>query len=228
MNRPEVLFPLFAGLETLEGIGPRGAEALGALGVTLVRRQARVQAEDTAAPIRVLFHGTPLTGLPEGAVALVAPAPGLPLPQGGNAREIELLALDQAAWALGGRLGLDVADNRTELDWAVKESRPIVWAPARMTADVAGLEADPLALAVWLAEKMRAVRLDLALPRGALARVGRDSVVFAATAGGYRVVTVEVLGESATQVVVRGPLAAGTAVAVAGTSALKALLAAGE
>lgn len=33
MNRPEVLFPLFAGLETLEGIGPRGAEALGALGV---------------------------------------------------------------------------------------------------------------------------------------------------------------------------------------------------
>ena len=66
------------------------------------------------------------------------------------------------------------------------------------------------------------------LPRGALARVGRDSVVFAATAGGYRVVTVEVLGESATQVVVRGPLAAGTAVAVAGTSALKALLAAGE
>ncbi len=33
MNRPEALFPLFAGLETLEGIGPRGAEALAALGV---------------------------------------------------------------------------------------------------------------------------------------------------------------------------------------------------
>ena len=58
--------------------------------------------------------------------------------------------------------------------------------------------------------------------------IGAGALVFAATAGGYRVVTVEVLGESATQVVVRGPLAAGTAVAVAGTSALKALLTAGE
>ena len=81
--------------------------------------------------------------------------------------EVAVLALDQAAWALGGRLGLDVADNRTELDWAVKESRPIIWAPARMAADVAGLEAEPLTLAVWLAEKMRANRLDLALPPGA-------------------------------------------------------------
>ena len=34
MNRPEVLFPLFAGLETLPGIGPRTAKALEALGIT--------------------------------------------------------------------------------------------------------------------------------------------------------------------------------------------------
>ncbi len=138
----------------------------GALGVTLVRRQARVQAEDTAAPIRVLFHGTPLTGLPEGAVALVAPAPGLPLPQGGNAREIELLALDQAAWALAGHLGLTVADNRTELDWAATEGRAVVWAPARMVRDVAGLSPDPQALALWLAERLGASHLDWALPEG--------------------------------------------------------------
>ncbi|WP_313353226.1 dihydroneopterin aldolase, partial [Paracoccus sp. (in: a-proteobacteria)] len=71
----------------------------GALGVTLVRRQARVEAEAIQAPIRVIFYGRELT-LPEGAVALVPDAPNLPLPQGGNAREIELLALDQAAWAL--------------------------------------------------------------------------------------------------------------------------------
>ncbi len=138
----------------------------GALGVTLVRRRGRVDADGAVLSPVVLFHGaeTPRT---EGAVILTPDAPRLALPHGGNERRVALLALDQAAWALGGRLGLDVADNRTELDWAVKESRPIVWAPARMTADVAGLEADPLALAVWLAEKMRAVRLDLALPRGA-------------------------------------------------------------
>ncbi len=34
MSRPEALFPLFAGLETLPGIGPRTAKALDALGIT--------------------------------------------------------------------------------------------------------------------------------------------------------------------------------------------------
>ncbi|WP_258869699.1 dihydroneopterin aldolase [Paracoccus thiocyanatus] len=92
----------------------------GALGVTLVRRQARVEADPVQAAIRVVFYGRDLA-LPQGAVALVPDAPGLPLPQGGNAREIELLALDQAAWALAGHLGLTVADSRTELDWAAAE-----------------------------------------------------------------------------------------------------------
>lgn len=140
----------------------------GALGVTLTRRRGRVDAgagADALAPV-VLFHGAE-TARPTGAVILTPDAPHLPLPSGGNDRRIALLALDQAAWALGGRLGLDVADNRTELDWAVKEGRPIIWAPARMAADVAGLEAEPVALALWLAERMRAARLDLALPKGA-------------------------------------------------------------
>ena len=34
MTRPEALFPLFADLETLEGVGPKTAQAFGALGVT--------------------------------------------------------------------------------------------------------------------------------------------------------------------------------------------------
>ncbi len=37
MSRPEILFPLFAGLETLPGIGPRSAKAFEALGVTRPR-----------------------------------------------------------------------------------------------------------------------------------------------------------------------------------------------
>ena len=88
------------------------------------------------------------------------------MPQGGNAREIALLALDQAAWALAGRLGLTVADSRTELDWAAAEGHAVVWAPARMTRDVPNLPAQPVALALWLAEKLQASRLDWALPAG--------------------------------------------------------------
>ncbi len=33
MSRPEILFPLFAELETLEGVGPKTAQAFGGLGV---------------------------------------------------------------------------------------------------------------------------------------------------------------------------------------------------
>lgn len=138
----------------------------GALGVTLVRRQARVSADAVSAPIRVIFHGTEIA-LPDGAAVLVPDDPGLPLPQGGNAREVALLALDQAAWALAGRLGLTVADSRTELDWAATEGRAVVWAPARMLRDVAGLPPEPHLLAIWLAERLGASRLDWALPAGA-------------------------------------------------------------
>lgn len=137
----------------------------GALGVTLVRHRARVEADAMHAPIRVIFHGDELV-LPGGSVALVPDDPGLPLPQGGNAREIALLALDQAAWALAGRLGLTVAASHTELDWAATEGRAVVWAPARMLRDVAGLAAEPHAAAIWLAERLRATRLDWALPEG--------------------------------------------------------------
>lgn len=138
----------------------------GALGVTLVRRQARVQAELTAASIRVIFYGTDAV-LPGGAQVLVPDDPRLPLPQGGNPREVALLALDQAAWALAGHLGLTVADNRTELDWAATEGRAVVWAPARMVRDVAGLPPEPNALAFWLADRLGAGQLDWALPSDA-------------------------------------------------------------
>lgn len=146
----------------------------GALGVTLVRKQARVEADETAAPIRVVFCGA---GMPRpdiavpghgdaGGVALVPDDPGLPLPQGGNAREVALLALDQAAWALAGHLGLTVADSLTELDWAAAEARAVVWAPSRMVRDVAGLPPEPRALALWLADRLGASRLDWALADG--------------------------------------------------------------
>lgn len=137
----------------------------GALGVTISRQAARVEADPGASRARVLFHGTE-TAPPQGPVVLVPDAPDLPLPLGGNDRMVALLALDQAAWALAGRLGLDVADSRTELDWAMAEGIPIVWAPARMAADLHGIEAEPQQLAFWLAARIGARSLQFALPAG--------------------------------------------------------------
>ena len=137
----------------------------GALGVTLVRRSARVEADPTEAPVSVMFHKTEVA-LPQGGLVIVPDAPHLPLPQGGNQREVELLALDQAAWALAGHLGLTIADTRTEIDWAATERRAVVWAPSRMVRDVAGLPPEPHALAFWLADRLGAERLYWALPAG--------------------------------------------------------------
>ncbi|HMB14356.1 MAG TPA: ATP-dependent DNA helicase RecG, partial [Roseovarius sp.] len=36
-GRPEILFPLFAGLDTLEGVGPKTAQTLAALDITRPR-----------------------------------------------------------------------------------------------------------------------------------------------------------------------------------------------
>lgn len=137
----------------------------GALGVTLVRRATQVAALPSGTPPAVLFHGADAV-LPPGAVVVVPDSPRLPMPQGGDARRIALLALDQAAWALAGRLGLTVADSRTEIDWAATEGCAVVWAPARMAVDVPDLPADPVALAFWIAQRLGAARLDLALPPG--------------------------------------------------------------
>lgn len=134
----------------------------GALGVTLVRRAARVEAVATGTAPRVLFYGSD-ADLPDGPLILVPDAPDLPVPTGGNARRIALLALDQAAWALAGRLGLHVADSQTEIDWAAGQGHRVVWAPSRMTADEIEIAAEPMGLAFWLAARLGAPRLDLAL-----------------------------------------------------------------
>ena len=134
----------------------------GALGVTLTRRTGQVEAEAKVARPAVLFMGRPVT-LPAGPLVIVPDAPVLPVPQGGDARRIALLALDQAAWSLAGSLGVDVADSRTEIDWAAANGLAVVWAPFRMAAD-AEVPAQPEALALWLADRLDAARIDWALP----------------------------------------------------------------
>ena len=134
----------------------------GALGVTITRNAGRVAADADRAPGRVLVWG-PGAGLPGGGVIIVPQTPDLPVPQGGDARRIALLALDQAAWALAGQLGADVADSRTEIDWAIGAARPAVWAPSHMVGDAPGVAATPAALGFWLADRLGAARLDFAL-----------------------------------------------------------------
>ena len=135
----------------------------GALGVTIARRAGRVATGPVESGPALLFVGAD-TPIPDGRI-VVADGPR-DADATGPARMIALLALDQAAWRLGAQHGLDVVHSRTELDWAGATGRSVVWAPARMAADVTDLPADPVALAFWLASRLEACVLDFALPEG--------------------------------------------------------------
>ncbi|EAR50009.1 probable dihydroneopterin aldolase [Oceanicola granulosus HTCC2516] len=84
-------------------------------------------------------------------------------------RRIDLLAIEQNAWALAGReRRCVVVGTRTELDWAMRNGQTCVWAPSKMVLDTFVAAPDPAdapALAAWFAEHMHAT--ELVLPRGA-------------------------------------------------------------
>ena len=136
----------------------------GALGVSITRRAARLDATGVTAEPKIMVHaeGAPL---PEGGLIIVPQAPGLPLPQGGNDRRITLLAVDQAAWALAGALQLEVAETRTELDAAALSGQQVVWAPSRLAADEAAAGQTAESLGVWLAMRLQARSLIFALQK---------------------------------------------------------------
>lgn len=137
----------------------------GALGVTIHRTAPKGQALVNLPPVSVMLWVTPAK-LPDTALVILPDTPRLPLPKGGNARRVALLALDQAAWALAGDLGLEVVDSRTEMEDAIRAARPVVWAPARLVGDIEGLDANPVALTVWLAGRLSAAMIAVALPEG--------------------------------------------------------------
>ncbi|MCX8509568.1 MAG: diguanylate cyclase, partial [Rhodobacteraceae bacterium] len=97
---------------------------------------------------------------------------------------IALLAIEQAAWALAATdARLNVVATRTEIDWALRQGNPILWAPSKLVLDTPGApaSADPLVLALWLADHLRAARLVLAAgieaPAGAAVEVLRLAAV---------------------------------------------------
>ena len=155
----------------------------GDLGVEIVRHREEADPEplqpDAPRP-RILLIGSPLPSAPAikalldrlagaGDPLLLCPeAPAgtaVPVAQAEHAqRRIDLLALDQAAWALAScDPSLIVAGSRTEIEWALRQGHPCVWAPSRVVLDSldAPQASDGPSLAAWLAGRLQATTLTL-------------------------------------------------------------------
>lgn len=116
-------------------------------------------------------------------VILTVGLPEMARPQTGHRptqRRVDLLAIEQNAWALAARdPRCVVVATRTEMDWAIKRGQMIVWAPSKMVLDaVDGPQSrEPVDLALWLAELVAAERLVVhgagLLPAGSRVTVER-------------------------------------------------------
>lgn len=168
-----------------------------ALGVEIVRSRAEVPLRvegDAVHPVVIYLDNVTLAAPDLSARLDALLAPGTPaifcvgLPDFPRAvtghkptqRRVDLLAIEQNAWALGARdARCVVVASRTEIDWAIKRGRSVVWAPSKLVLDaVDGPKSNaPVALALWLAEEMAATALivhgDVALPAGSRVQVTR-------------------------------------------------------
>jgi 7,8-dihydroneopterin aldolase/epimerase/oxygenase len=182
---------IFLRIEKLD-VGPY------ALGVEIVRSRetAGHMAEDVVHPLIVYFDNATIAAATLGQTLDALQADGLPtiltvgLPDGARPatghrptqRRVDLLAIEQNAWRLAARdARCVVVGTRTEMDWAIRRGRMVVWAPSKMVLDAvdgpAGAEA--IALMLWLADVMQAAGLrvhgDVSMPaetRFPLHRVG--------------------------------------------------------
>lgn len=137
---------------------------------------AAIVAPDLAARIDALLApGVPVifaVGLPDFPRAATGHRP--------TQRRIDLLAIEQNAWSLAARdARCVVVATRTEIDWAIKRGGSVVWAPSKMVMDAVDgpKSADPVALALWLAEEMAAreivVHGTVSVPAGSRVPVSR-------------------------------------------------------
>lgn len=148
----------------------------GKLGVEIVRvpGQGAAQDQDLRQPIVAFLSNEALASdllpswmrqLREAAgplvLALDVPETRLKAASAASQRQIDLLAIEQAAWQLAAvRTELTVAATRTELDWAMKNGLPCVWAPSKLVLDAT--DEPPLApeaLAQWFAGHWGAQKL---------------------------------------------------------------------
>lgn len=157
----------------------------GALGVEIMRAQAPDAAADSRPPAQatpptmpplVVFLAPSLTRAaalagfldllqtgPDPLVICTGPPKILPVmsKDAEAARRIHLLSLDLTAWQLAGQdARLAVTGSRTELDWALGNKRPAIWAPSKMLLDAVAVPpadlSDGPGLAAWLAGQIKA------------------------------------------------------------------------
>ena len=146
----------------------------GKLGVEIVRSrgQGAAVASDVPHPLVVHLGQGDLSALLDRLAGdprplIVTVAPQGPAPQAATAdaqRAIDLLEIEQAAWALAGaEPRVKVVSTRTELDWAMKNGQPVLWAPSKLVLDaVEGPPgSDPITLTRWFAKEMQADALRL-------------------------------------------------------------------
>lgn len=186
---------VFVRIEKLD-IGPY------ALGVEIVRSRVEAGVQTTGAdggetalhPLMVYLDNKTIASPDLGARLDALQAIGLPViltvgplnsqtPQTGHRptqRRIDLLGIEQNAWVLAARdARCVVVETRTEIDWAMKHGRMIVWAPSKLVLDAVDGPGsrDVVVLALWLAETVAATRLivhgDAALPAGSRVPVER-------------------------------------------------------
>jgi dihydroneopterin aldolase len=142
-----------------------------ALGVEITRTPADlppVPPEPLHPQVHLFDQATAMAANPDTIAALARPAVicvvphDLPRPVTGHAptqRRIDLLAIEQAAWALAARdPACVVVATRTEIDWALRRGGLVVWAPGKMVLDAVGgpKGTDPATLAAWLAGELGA------------------------------------------------------------------------
>ena len=127
---------------------------------------AEQQASTLAADYRQRLDALQARGAP---LILTVGLPDLPRPATGHKptqRRIDLLAIEQNAWTLAARDDrCVVVATRTEIDWAMKHGKMIVWAPSKLVLDaVDGPHSrEPVALARGLA--------SVTLPDGGALRI---------------------------------------------------------
>lgn len=156
----------------------------GTLSVDIVRTKAAIQCKDAHdEEIRPLIFFMPnhvLTGPelsawldaidahPRPAIICLEPVNGYVSMSGMRDidKRIGLLSIAQNAWQLSAKdARCIVVDNKTELDWAVKNNQLSVWSPYRIVLDAVdapdiGPE-KPLALATWLAQELFADQVSI-------------------------------------------------------------------
>lgn len=176
----------------------------GALGVEIVRSRAEApvkatdqHGEETVLhPVMVFLDNATIAApglsarldswlVPGKPLILTVGAPDLARPLTGHKptqRRIDLLAIEQNAWVLAARdPRCVVVATRTEIDWAMRHGKTVVWAPSKIVLDAVdgpkGAGSDGVALALWLAEMLAADRLivhgDVAVPAGSRVTIER-------------------------------------------------------